>query len=81
MPGMDGWAVLTALKKDAELRDIPVFMCTMLDDRNMALSLGASEFLDKPIDRGRLHVHPAQVQKGRRRATSCWSRTIRRRAR
>ena len=54
MPGMDGWAVLTALKKDTELCDIPVLMCTMLDDRNMALSLGASEFLDKPIDRDRL---------------------------
>ncbi|HEY9022723.1 MAG TPA: response regulator [Burkholderiaceae bacterium] len=54
MPGMDGWAVLAALKKDEDLRDIPVLMCTMLDDRNMGFSLGASEFLDKPIDRNRL---------------------------
>ncbi len=54
MPGMDGWAVLTALKKDPVLRDIPVLMCTMLDDRHMGLSLGAADFLDKPVDRQRL---------------------------
>ena len=54
MPGMDGWAVLTALKKDPVLRDIPVLMCTMLDDRHMGLSLGAADFLDKPVDRKRL---------------------------
>ena len=54
MPGMDGWAVLSTLKKDADLCDIPVLMCTMLDDRNMGFSLGASEFLAKPIDRNRL---------------------------
>jgi signal transduction histidine kinase/DNA-binding response OmpR family regulator len=54
MPGMDGWAVLTALKKDADLCDIPVLLCTMLDDRNMGFSLGASEYLAKPIDRNRL---------------------------
>jgi CheY-like chemotaxis protein len=54
MPGMDGWAVLTTLKKDPDLCDIPVLMCTMLDDRNLGFSLGASEFLAKPIDRNRL---------------------------
>ncbi|MDH3732489.1 MAG: response regulator [Gemmatimonadota bacterium] len=54
MPGMDGWAVLTALKADPELSDIPVVMVTIIDDRNLGYSLGASEFLSKPIDRGRL---------------------------
>ena len=57
MPGMDGWAVLTALKKDPDLADIPVLMCTILDDRNMGFALGASEFLTKPID----HKHLAKV--------------------
>jgi len=54
MPGMDGWAVLSALKADPDLADIPVVMVTILDDRNLGFSLGASEFLSKPIDRGRL---------------------------
>ena len=54
MPGMDGWAVLTALKKDPELAEIPVLLCTILDDRSMGFALGASEFLTKPIDRNHL---------------------------
>jgi adenylate cyclase len=54
MPKMDGWAVLTALKGDAELCEIPVIMVTILGDRGIGLSLGAAEFMTKPVDRGRL---------------------------
>jgi CheY-like chemotaxis protein len=54
MPGMDGWAVLSALKADPDLAAIPVILQTMLDDRNMGFALGASEYLTKPIDRKRL---------------------------
>jgi signal transduction histidine kinase/CheY-like chemotaxis protein/tetratricopeptide (TPR) repeat protein len=54
MPGMDGWAVLAALKGDAETRNIPVIMLTIVDDRNVGYALGASEYLTKPIDRDRL---------------------------
>ncbi|MEM7351771.1 MAG: response regulator [Acidobacteriota bacterium] len=54
MPGMDGWAVLSALKKEAATADIPVIMMTMLDEKEMGLALGASEYLSKPIDRQRL---------------------------
>ena len=54
MPGMDGWSVLTALKGDPELSDIPVVMLTIVDDRNMGFALGASDYLTKPIDRERL---------------------------
>jgi len=50
MPQMDGWTVLSSLKADAELRDIPVVIVTMLNDRAIALSLGADAFLSKPID-------------------------------
>ncbi len=54
MPGMDGWSVLAALKANAELADIPVVMLTMLDDRNLGYTLGAADYLTKPIDRERL---------------------------
>ena len=54
MPGMDGWAVLTALKADPVTADIPVVMLTIVDDRNLGYALGAAEYLTKPIDRDRL---------------------------
>ena len=54
MPKMDGWAVLTALKADPKLAEVPVIMLTMMSDQEMGYLLGASEYLTKPIDRNRL---------------------------
>jgi signal transduction histidine kinase/CheY-like chemotaxis protein len=54
MPGMDGWAVLRALKSDAAVAGIPVIMVTMVDDKDMGHALGAADYLPKPIDRERL---------------------------
>ena len=54
MPGMDGWAVLKALKSHPELQDIPVVMVTMIDNRSMGYALGASEFITKPVSREQL---------------------------
>lgn len=54
MPTMDGWSVLGALKADPDLVDIPVIMLTIVDNRNLGFSLGASDYLTKPIDYKRL---------------------------
>ncbi len=54
MPGMDGWAVLTALKADPETADIPVVMLTIVDNKEMGYALGVSEYLTKPVDKDRL---------------------------
>jgi signal transduction histidine kinase/CheY-like chemotaxis protein len=54
MPQMDGWGALKELKADAELRDIPVIMVTVLNERGMAIPLGAADFVTKPVDRQRL---------------------------
>jgi CheY-like chemotaxis protein len=54
MPQMDGWRALRELKADAELRDIPVIMVTVLNERGMAIPLGAADFMTKPVDRQRL---------------------------
>jgi CheY-like chemotaxis protein/anti-sigma regulatory factor (Ser/Thr protein kinase) len=54
MPRMDGWAVLRALKAEPELAAIPVIMVTMLDEQNLAFSLGATDYLQKPIEWDRL---------------------------
>ena len=54
MPGMDGWAVLAALKDDEALANIPVIMVSILDDRSLGYSLGAADYLTKPVDHSRL---------------------------
>src|SRR5262249_32298640 len=54
MPGMDGWAVLAALKSAPDLAEIPVVMLTIVDDHNKGYALGATDYLTKPIDRDRL---------------------------
>jgi signal transduction histidine kinase/DNA-binding response OmpR family regulator len=54
MPGMDGWSVLSSLKSDPDLADIPVIMLTIVDNKNLGYSLGAADYLTKPIDRERL---------------------------
>jgi len=66
MPGLDGWSVLTTLKSEPETSHIPVIMVTMLQDRQLGFSLGASEFLTKPVDHNKLRAvlakycgHPA----------------------
>ncbi len=54
MPDMDGWAVLEALKADASLHDIPVVMLTMVDDPERGFTLGAADYVTKPVNRRRL---------------------------
>jgi signal transduction histidine kinase/CheY-like chemotaxis protein/tetratricopeptide (TPR) repeat protein len=54
MPGMDGWTVLTELKADAVLHDIPVVMLTIVDDKKRGYALQAADYLTKPVDRERL---------------------------
>ncbi|MDQ6676387.1 MAG: response regulator [Acidobacteriota bacterium] len=54
MPGMDGWTVLSNLKNDPDLAHIPVIMLTIVDEKNRGYSLGAADYLTKPIERERL---------------------------
>ena len=54
MPRMDGWSVLRALRADPELGDTPIIMVTVLDEQNLAFSLGATDYLHKPIEWGQL---------------------------
>ncbi|GIX49353.1 MAG: hypothetical protein KatS3mg131_3564 [Candidatus Tectimicrobiota bacterium] len=54
MPGMDGWAVLAALKADPALAAIPVIMLTMVDEQHLGYALGAAAYLTKPVDQEQL---------------------------
>lgn len=54
MPNMDGWTVLNRLKDDPETANIPVIVISMLDSRDVGFSLGAADYLPKPVSRERL---------------------------
>jgi CheY-like chemotaxis protein len=46
--------VLAAIKGDPTLADIPVILMTIVDEKNRGYSLGAAEYLVKPVDREKL---------------------------
>lgn len=49
LPEQDGWDILQALKGRPSARAIPVFICSVLMQKELALSLGATGFLQKPF--------------------------------
>jgi PAS domain S-box-containing protein len=49
MPNKDGWSVLTELKSDPATRDFPVIICSILEQADKGFSLGAADYLVKPI--------------------------------
>lgn len=51
MPDEDGWDLLQTLLTQPDTRHIPVIVCTVLKQKALALSLGATAFLEKPISK------------------------------
>jgi PAS domain S-box-containing protein len=49
MPQMDGWSVLAAIKAEPELAETPVVMISFVNEPSLAASLGAEDFLAKPV--------------------------------
>ena len=49
IPERDGWDALQALKNDPDTRDLPVLVCTILREEQLALALGADGFIRKPL--------------------------------
>jgi len=64
MPGKDGWEVLQELKLDAETADIPVIMCTVSENEELCIALGATDYLAKPINRELLASKLGALSKG-----------------
>jgi DNA-binding response OmpR family regulator len=54
MPKLDGWSVLRGLRADPELSATPVIMVTILDEYNLAFALGATDYVQKPVEWERL---------------------------
>jgi len=50
MPEMDGWEVLAALQANETTKNIPVIMLTMADEPDIGYSLGATDYLTKPVN-------------------------------
>ena len=53
MPGRDGWSILKECKSDKSIKDIPVIMVSQMSQESLAFSLGADDYLTKPIERNK----------------------------
>jgi CheY-like chemotaxis protein len=54
LPGVDGWELLARLREHPGVRRIPVVVSTILPQEQLALALGAADFVRKPISQARL---------------------------
>lgn len=50
-PDIDGWELLVHLHEHPETRSIPVIVCSVIRDEELALALGAVRYLPKPVRR------------------------------
>jgi CheY-like chemotaxis protein len=51
MPGRDGWTALGQLREHPQTQHIPIIVCSIVSQRELALALGAVAFLRKPVSR------------------------------
>ena len=51
MPNLNGWDTLAAMRADELLKDIPIVVLTVQEEKKKGLELGASEYLTKPINK------------------------------
>lgn len=49
MPDMDGWELLQYFRTTPSTQDIPVVICSVIHDPELAYSLGADHFIAKPV--------------------------------
>jgi CheY-like chemotaxis protein len=49
MPDRDGWSILAELKGALATRDIPIVVCSIVEDQNKGFALGAADYLVKPV--------------------------------
>jgi CheY-like chemotaxis protein len=51
LPDVDGWEILQRLREHPTTRDVPIIVCTILPHRQLAMTLGAAAFIQKPVTR------------------------------
>jgi CheY-like chemotaxis protein len=52
LPGVDGWELLQRLREHPQTRNVPIIVCTILPEDDLALALGAAGFVRKPVNQG-----------------------------
>jgi signal transduction histidine kinase/CheY-like chemotaxis protein len=62
LPGRDGWEILRELKADPVLREVPVVVLTVVDERQLGIALGAVDYFLKPVDRDALLARLARYK-------------------
>ena len=48
-PAVDGWEALRRIKADRRTADVPVLVCSVLQEASLARALGAAGFIAKPV--------------------------------
>jgi CheY-like chemotaxis protein len=54
IPNQDGWEILQKLKTTPETKHIPVIICSVLHEPQLAQAMGASGYVTKPVSQERL---------------------------
>jgi CheY-like chemotaxis protein len=62
MPGIDGWELLQRIRTRRETEFIPVIICSVINDPELAFALGASQYVSKPITREALRLALQQLR-------------------
>jgi GAF domain-containing protein/DNA-binding response OmpR family regulator len=65
MPQKDGWDVLAELKKTPEISNTPILVCSIIQDKTRGFSLGAADYLVKPITEDELRRALDRVKRDR----------------
>lgn len=63
LPDRDGWELLQLLLGQPDTCNIPVIICTVLRQKELALSLGAAAFLEKPVSEEALMAALAAIER------------------
>ncbi len=64
MPEVDGWEILGQLKQHPLTHALPIIICSVLPERDLALMLGAAIYLPKPVTRSKLLAALNQIFHG-----------------
>jgi len=66
LPDLDGWEVLTRLKREAATSDIPVVVVSVVDNPELGIALGALDYFVKPVPAKELISRLSRFKFGRK---------------